>query len=89
MKKWILVIAICLCLLAGCAHIKVSKTFPDGSAISAEYWRLFNQSIEGFKLITPDANGSGGYTFEFARQKSNLDILLELAGTKFGVGGEE
>ena len=39
-----------LCVIvSGCASVHLSKTLPDGTVITADYERWFNQKIDGFE----------------------------------------
>jgi hypothetical protein len=65
---------------AGCAQIKISRLLPDGSVVTAEYTRFFNQNIDGFKLKSPE-----GWELSFD-QKSEIELAFKLGVISAGIG---
>ena len=77
-----MIIMMIMFLTTGCAHVKITTTLEDGTPVSAEYTRWFNQNIDGLKIRTPK-----GIVIQFDKQKSDIELALEFSGLKASAGG--
>jgi len=78
----VILMFVVILISAGCAQIKISRELPDGSVVTAEYTRLFNQNIDGFKLKSPE-----GWELSFD-QKSEIELAFKLGVISAGIGGD-
>ncbi len=83
MKEMLIVIAVLLVFLSGCASVKITKTTPDGTKWTAEYIRWFNQKMDGVVLNSPD-----GWILELEGQKSDTEIAFGLGAASVEIGGD-
>ena len=78
-----IVICVLLICLVGCARVIVSKSMPDGTQLHAEYTRLFDQNIDGFKLKTPE-----GWEVSFEKQSAEIEMAFKLGVLSAEIGKE-
>lgn len=78
---YVVVVIVLLILLGGCAHIKSEILLPDGTKITGEYLRLFNQKMESFTITDPN-----GWTLELLGQESDIKTAFRLGAMSVEIG---
>jgi len=78
----LILLAVMLVGLAGCARVTVSRPTSDGTEILYEYVRWGNQGIDGFSLTSPS-----GWTVAFDRQLSEFEFAFKLGLMSAQLGG--
>ena len=81
MKKMLIVIAVLLLLLNGCASVKITKETSNKTIWTVEYVRWFNQKMDSVVLNSPD-----GWILELKGQESDTEIAFKLGVASIGIG---
>ena len=76
-------ISFCI-LTTGCAKVAIEKEMLDGTFLRAEYIRIFDQEISGFRLVTPE-----GWEISFDQQSADVAIAFKAGLLSAGIGGTD
>ena len=66
-------LSICfLLLVGGCAKVSIEKEMLDGTVLRAEYVRIWDQEMSGFKLKSPE-----GWELSFDNQSADIALAFK------------